>query len=191
MAEARVLVAGIGNVFLGDDGFGVEVAQLLLRRQSLPPEAKVVDFGIRGYDVAYEMLNDYDATVLVDAAPRGDEPGTVYVIEPDLDTDVPDPRDMPDHGQGAFQGHAMTPAAVFALVRTLGGAPRGVRIVGCEPESFGDETIGQMGLTDTVQRAVATGADTVEQLVHAVLTTGAAGEAETHEAAAHEAAAHA
>ena len=165
MADARILVAGIGNLFLGDDGFGVEVAQLLLRRQSLPPQVKVVDYGIRGYDVAYEMLNDYDATVLIDATQRGDAPGTVYVIEPDLDADVPDPSDMPDHGQGAFQGHAMTPAAVFALVRTLGGMPSRVLIVGCEPESFGDENIGQMGLTETVQRAVATGADTVEQVV--------------------------
>jgi len=169
VADARVLVAGIGNLFLGDDGFGVEVAQLLLRRHSLPPGVKVVDFGIRGYDVAYEMLNDYAATVLVDATPRGDAPGTVYVIEPDLDADVPDPSTMPDHGQGAFQGHAMTPAAVFALVRTLGGTPRRVLIVGCEPESFGDENIGQMGLTETVQRAVATGADTVEQMVRDVL----------------------
>lgn len=165
MADARVLVAGIGNVFLGDDGFGVEVAQLLLRRQSLPSDVKVVDYGIRGYDVAYAMLNEYDTTVLIDATPRGDAPGTVYVIEPDLDAGVPDPRDMPDHGQGAFQGHAMTPAAVFALVRTLGGTPRHVLIVGCEPESFGDENIGQMGLTETVQRAVGTGADTVEQVV--------------------------
>lgn len=165
MADSRILVAGIGNVFLGDDGFGVEVAQLLLRRQSLPPDVKVVDYGIRGYDVAYEMLNEYDATVLIDATPRGDAPGTVYVIEPDLDAGVPDPSDMPDHGQGAFQGHAMTPAAVFALVRTLGGMPRRVLIVGCEPESFGDENFGQMGLTATVQRAVATGADTVEEVV--------------------------
>lgn len=171
VADRRILVAGIGNVFLGDDGFGVEVAQLLLRRQSLPANVKVVDYGIRGYDVAYEILNDYDATVLIDATPRGDAPGTVYVIEPDLDGGVPDPSDMPDHGQGAFQGHAMTPAAVFALVRTLGGMPRRVLIVGCEPESFGDETIGQMGLTETVQRAVATGADTVEQVVRDLLAS--------------------
>ncbi|MGH7687044.1 MAG: hydrogenase maturation protease [Candidatus Dormibacteria bacterium] len=171
MADARVLVAGIGNVFLGDDAFGVEVAQLLLRRQSLPAEVKVVDYGIRGYDVAYEMLNDYEATVLIDATSRGDAAGTVYVIEPDLDSDLPNPDDMPDHGQGAFQGHAMTPAAVFTLVRTLGGTPRRVLIVGCEPESLGDETIGQMGLTETVERAVPTGADTVEHLVRDVLTS--------------------
>lgn len=174
MLQTRVLVAGIGNVFLGDDGFGVEVAQLLLRRGSMPAGVKVVDYGIRGYDVAYDMLNDYDATVLVDATPRGDAPGTVYVIEPDLDAGVPDPSDMPDHGQGTFQGHAMTPAAVFALVRTLGGAPRRVLIVGCEPESFGDEDIGQMGLTETVQRAVSTGADTVEQVVRDVVASNTA-----------------
>lgn len=172
MADARVLVAGIGNVFLGDDGFGVEVAHALLRRGSFTPDdARIVDFGIRGYDVAYDMLNDHEATVLIDATPRGDVPGTVYVIEPDLDADVPDPSAMPDHGQGAFQGHAMTPAAVFALVRTMGGTPRRVLIVACEPESFGDETIGQMGLTDAVQRAVEPAADTVEQLVRELLGT--------------------
>ncbi|MGH7749555.1 MAG: hydrogenase maturation protease, partial [Candidatus Dormibacteria bacterium] len=131
MADARILVAGIGNVFLGDDGFGVEVAQLLLRRRSLPPGVKVVDYGIRGYDVAYDILNEYEATVLIDATPRGDAPGTVYVIEPNLETDVPEPSDMPDHGQGAVQGQAMTPAAVFARVRTLGGNPRRVLLVGC------------------------------------------------------------
>lgn len=175
MADARVLVAGIGNVFLGDDGFGVEVAQSLLRRQTLSSgDVRVVDFGIRGYDVAYEMLEGYEATVLIDATPRGDVPGTVYVIEPDLDIDVPDPSGMPDHGQGAFQGHAMTPAAVFALVRTMGGTLRRVLVVGCEPQSFGDATIGQMGLTDAVQHAVEPAADTVERVVRELLAAGVA-----------------
>ncbi len=173
MSDARVLVAGIGNVFLGDDGFGVEVVQQLLRTAPLGDDVKVVDYGIRGYDLAYDMLGGYEATVLVDATPRGDAPGTVYVIEPDLDSAMPDPASMPDHGQGAFQGHAMTPAAVFQLVRTLGGDPGRVLIVGCEPESFGEENLGMMGLTETVQRAVATAVDTVLGVVRDLLVESA------------------
>ena len=83
MNAPRILIAGIGNIFLGDDGFGVEVAQRLLRRQ-LPDGVRVVDFGIRGYDLAYALLDGYDAAILVDAAARGGEPGTLYVIEPEL-----------------------------------------------------------------------------------------------------------
>jgi hydrogenase maturation protease len=166
MPDARVLVAGIGNVFLGDDGFGVEVAQLLLRRGHLqPPLAKVVDYGIRGFDLAFEMLEDHDATVLIDATPAGEQPGTLYVIEPDLDDDMPSAATLPDHGQSAFQGHAMTPASVFRLVRTLGGTPRGVRVVGCEPEPVGDDGTGRMGLSEHVQRAVTPAAELVERLV--------------------------
>jgi hydrogenase maturation protease len=166
MADARVLVAGIGNVFLGDDGFGVEVAQLLLRRGRLrPPLAKVVDYGIRGFDLAFEMLGEHESTVLIDVTPRGDEPGTLYVIEPDLDSAVSDCGAITEHGQGAFEGHAMTPAAVFELVRTLGGTPRRVRVVGCEPETFGDAGAGRMGLSERVQRSVVPAADLVERLV--------------------------
>ena len=79
----RILIACIGNIFLGDDGFGVEVARRLMNRQ-YPEGVQVIDFGIRGMDLAYTLLDDYDTLVLVDAVPRGDPPGTLYLIEPDL-----------------------------------------------------------------------------------------------------------
>ena len=116
-----ILVAGIGNVFLADDGFGVEVARLLAQRE-LPSGVKVADFGIRGMDLAYELQEDYDAAVLVDAVPRGQEPGTLYVIEPDLDGTEP-----------SLDAHAMDPVKVLGLARTLGSLPAKVLVVGCEP----------------------------------------------------------
>lgn len=169
MPSAPVLVAGIGNIFLGDDAFGVEVVQDLLRRRSLPAEVKVVDYGIRGYDLAYALMDEHAAVVLVDAAPRGDAPGTVYVIEADVENGGFDPASAADHGQGAFQGHQMTPAAVFQLVRTLGGRPGRVLVVGCEPATFGDPDAGHMGLSEAVAAAVPVAVETVERLVGALI----------------------
>ena len=134
----RVLVAGVGNVFLGDDGFGVEVARRLAATP-LPDGVKVVDFGIRGVHLAYELLDQqYDTTVLVDATPRGGDPGTVYLLEPDLQTLGADPE--------AADAHAMSPDAVFGLLRRLGGTPGRVLVVGCEPARAEEE----MGLSDEV-----------------------------------------
>jgi len=116
-----VLVAGIGNVFLADDGFGSEVARLLMQREP-PLGVKVADFGIRGMDLAYELQEDYDAAVLVDAVPRGGAPGTLYVIEPDL-----------AGGEASLDAHGMDPVKVLELARTLGGLPARVLVVGCEP----------------------------------------------------------
>src|SRR5215510_762446 len=83
METARILIAGIGNIFLGDDGFGCEVAERLSRRE-WPESVRVVDFGIRALDLVYALSDGYDAAILVDAVPRGGEPGTVYLIDPDL-----------------------------------------------------------------------------------------------------------
>jgi hydrogenase maturation protease len=117
---ARVLVAGIGNVFLGDDGFGVALAQRLAGR-TLGEGVDVVDFGIRGMDLAYALC-EYDAAVLLDATPRGEAPGTLYVIEPDLAAlDV------------APEAHGMDPVQVLALARALGGVPPRTLVLGCEP----------------------------------------------------------
>ena len=166
----RVLVAGIGNIFLGDDGFGVAVAQELLRGGALSADdVHVGDYGIRGYDLAYEILLGYETVVLIDATQRGDVPGTVYVIEADPGANLPDIDADPDHGQGAFQGHLMTPAAVFHLVRTMGGRMGRVLVVGCEPETFGPENIGQMGLSAAVAAAVPEALRTVERLVRDAL----------------------
>jgi hydrogenase maturation protease len=124
---ARVLVAGIGNVFLGDDGFGVALAQRLAARQ-LGEGVDVVDFGIRGMDLAY-ALSEYDAAVLLDATPRGEPPGTLYVIEPDI-----------AQLDAAPEAHGMDPVKVLALARALGGVPPRTLVLGCEPQTRMDET---------------------------------------------------
>ncbi len=167
--SGRTLVAGIGNIFLGDDGFGVAVAQELLQRPSPPAGVTLADYGIRGYDLAFEILEGYDTVVLIDATPRGDRPGTLYLIEADPDASLPDVAADPDHGQGAFQGHLMTPAAVFHLVRTMGGTMGRVLVVGCEPETFGPENIGQMELSAPVAVAVHHAVDTVERVARDAL----------------------
>jgi hydrogenase maturation protease len=121
-AGPRVLVAGIGNVFLGDDGWGVALADRLARRE-LPAGVEVVDYGIRGLDLAYAMADGgYDAVVLLDAAPRGEAPGTLYVIEPEVDaTEV------------AIDTHGMDPVKVLAMVNGIGAEPPRTLVVGCEP----------------------------------------------------------
>ncbi len=154
MSAARVLVAGIGNVFLGDDGFGVEVAQELLRRDDLDPRVTVREYGIRGFDLAYEILRGYDAVVLIDALPHGEVPGTVSVVEADVEA-------APATVSGPYQGHSMTPDAVLDLVRTMGQRPPRTVVVGCEPESFGDADGGRMGLSEPVRAAVPAAVDTV------------------------------
>jgi hydrogenase maturation protease len=158
----RILVAGIGNIFLGDDAFGVEVVRLLAGRD-LPADVQVADYGIRGFDLAFAMLNEWDAVILVDATARGGEPGTLYVIEADVAEEGA--AALPAHEDGGFQGHLMTPAAVFAMVRSFGGEPGRVFVVGCEPESFGPENIGRMGLSETVEKVLPAAGDRVAQLV--------------------------
>jgi hydrogenase maturation protease len=122
-AVARVLVAGIGNVFLGDDGFGVALAGRLARRE-LARGVEVVDFGIRGMDLALAMQEDYAAVVLLDATPRGEPPGTLYVIEPEIPP-----------GELGVDAHGMDPVKVLALARALGGSPPRTLVVGCEPQT--------------------------------------------------------
>jgi hydrogenase maturation protease len=142
--SGNVLVAGLGNIFLGDDGFGVEVVRRLASRP-LPEGVRVADYGIRGVHLAFELLeHPDDTTVLVDLTPRGGEPGTVYLIEPDLEA-LADAA-----GAGPADAHSMTPDAVFGLLRSLGGTPRNVWIVGCEPLSTEEE----MGLSPPVEQAV-------------------------------------
>jgi hydrogenase maturation protease len=120
---SRILVAGIGNVFLGDDGFGVEVAKRL-EDVPLPDGVDAQDFGIRGMDLAYALQDDYDAVVLVDAAPRGEAPGTVSLVEPDLDDDGI-----------VLDTHGMDPLRVLALARAMGHVPERVLVVACEPQT--------------------------------------------------------
>ncbi|MGI9145569.1 MAG: hydrogenase maturation protease [Chloroflexota bacterium] len=158
----KVLVAGVGNIFLGDDGFGVEVARRLAMT-ALPEGVKVADFGIRGVHLAYELCDDYDTAILVDAAPRGGQPGTLYVIEPDrLDT-----SDSATAERGALlDAHGMQPEAVLGLLNVLGGHVRQVYVVGCEPSSIEE----RMGLSEPVEQAV----DEAVRVVHELLAPVAA-----------------
>lgn len=165
---SRILVAGIGNIFRGDDGFGVEVAQRLLRRP-LPPEVRVVDFGIRGLDLTYALLDGYSAAVLVDTMERGEPPGTVTVIEPEPPAGDPsDPLDPPDPEDLALSPHDLDPAKVLRLVAALGGGCRQLVLVACEPATFGGED-GVMGLSAPVAAAVDEAVVAVETLVRELL----------------------
>jgi len=149
------LVAGVGNVLLGDDGFGVEVAHRL-RGVPLPADVRVEDFGVRAIHLAYELLEPYDAVVLVDAMSRGAAPGTLFVVEPDAAsaTAPAEPPDVPD-------AHGLHLAAVLRFARELGARVDHVRIVGCEPARL-DEGI---ELSPSVTGAVAEAVRIVQELV--------------------------
>jgi hydrogenase maturation protease len=157
---SRVLVAGIGNVFKGDDGFGVAVAQELAGR-GLPSEVEVVDFGIRGLDLVYALTAGYRAAILIDTVARGERPGTVSVIEPE----EPEPGITAAPEDLLLSPHAMDPQRVLRLAALLGGKCQRVVLVGCEPLSFGDDEFGAEGLTPPVAAAVAPAADLVESLI--------------------------
>ncbi len=157
----RVLIAGIGNIFLGDDAFGSEVVRRLSERK-LPVATRVVDFGIRGFDLAYALLDGPDVTILVDACPRGDPPGTLYVLEPDVHSDEFAPH------AGSVETHAMNPVNVLRLVRSMGGTLKRVVLLGCEPASFGPDE-GRMGLSAEVEAALEPAVKLVESLVQKFL----------------------
>lgn len=158
-----ILVAGIGNIFKGDDGFGVAVAQRMAGRP-LPAGVTVKDFGIRGLDLTYALLDGYAAVILVDTAQRGEPPGTVYVVEPEASTIAdPQPEDL------LLSPHELDPAKVLRLAMVLGSNCRRIILVACEPASFGDEELGAMELTAPVAAAVAPAADLVEEVVRQLL----------------------
>lgn len=146
----RVLVAGVGNVFFNDDGFGVEVVRRLAHRD-LPADTVVTDYGIRGVHLAFDLLATPDLLVVVDTVARGRAPGTLYVIDPDLENA---PAASPD-------AHAMDPRAVFAALRELGGAMPRTRIVGCEPADVGEG----MTLSDPVRHAIEPAIGMIQQLI--------------------------
>lgn len=170
--KSGLLVAGIGNIFLSDDGFGVEVVSRLAGAD-LPDGVRVTDYGIRGMHLAYDLASGYESAILIDAAPRGDAPGTVYVIEPDLSpTHEPDGQpeapeaneaseadetpeaDEADQGLAVspfFDAHGMQPDVVFRMLDQLPGPrPGRILVVGCEPATveYG------MGLSEPVAAAV-------------------------------------
>jgi hydrogenase maturation protease len=156
----KILVAGIGNIFLGDDAFGVEVVQRL-SAMPLPPEVTVADFGIRSYDLAYAMMDGYDVTILLDATPQGQPPGTVSLIEPDA------------VGLGASEGetidaHSMNPVHVLRMVSSLGGHPGRLYLIGCEPGIL-EADAGRLGLSAPVEAAVPHAIEMLRTLLHELL----------------------
>lgn len=154
--EKQILVAGIGNAWLGDDGFGGAVVKLLEERE-LPAGVTVADFGTGGLDLAYEVMRGYDGLVLVDVSRQGGDPGTLYVMEPDEE----------DIAAGIEDGemldpHGMDPQTVLRFVRAVGGWPGKVVVIACEPEQV--EEMG-IGLSAGVSGAVAAAADLVASTV--------------------------
>jgi len=151
----RVLVAGIGNIFMGDDGFGVEVARRLAQRE-WPAGIDVADFGIRGMDLMYALGEGYDAAVFVDAVPQGEPPGTLSIIEPRV-----------EGGVATLDAHGMDPVKVLALARQIGSVPERILIVGCEPavRMAGDEEELVGELSEPVRAAVPAAVEMVKSLV--------------------------
>jgi hydrogenase maturation protease len=161
-AKARVLIAGIGNIFLGDDGFGVEVARRLAI-WDLPDGVRVADFGIRGFDLSYALQDGYDTTILIDAFPWGKAPGTVYVVEPDMNS-----LQVPSDQAAFVEPHGMNPINVLRMARAMHGPLKQVLLVGCEPATFGGEE-GHIGLSAPVEAAVDQAVKVVADLVRRVL----------------------
>jgi hydrogenase maturation protease len=157
----RILVAGIGNIFLGDDAFGVEVVRRLAACD-LPANVRVTDFGIRGFDLAYALLDGYDTAILVDACPRGEPAGTLYVIEPDVNNRV-----GPEE-QVSVEAHSMNPLNVLRMAASLGGPLKRVLLLGCEPGTLGPEE-GQMGLSEPIEAVIDDAVKLVQSLVNKIL----------------------
>ncbi len=158
MMAPRVLIAGVGNIFLGDDAFGVEVVRELAK-QPLPDDVRVVDFGIRGLDLAYALLEGYPLVILVDAIPRGGTPGDVYAIEPHAPTD--DPSAAPP----AIEAHRIDPAHVLQLVAAMGGRVDRLLVVGCEPAPFDEYEDIQAGLSQAALGAVPRAIELILRLI--------------------------
>ena len=159
---ARVLVAGIGNIFMGDDAFGVEVARRLAERP-LPAGVEVGDFGIRGIDLMYALGEGYDAAVFVDAVPRGEPPGTLSVIEPEL-----------EEGEATIDAHGMDPVKVLSLARQVGSVPERILVVGCEPgvRMTGDEEEVVGELSEPVRAAIDDAVGLVESVIRELTEGG-------------------
>lgn len=160
MSSGRILIACIGNIFFGDDAFGVEVARELAQRPQ-PDAVQVVDFGIRGLDLTYALLDDYEAVILVDAVRRGGAPGTLYVLEPQL-PETPLASDAPGM---TIDPHSLDPQKVLQTARAMGGKLERILLVGCEPSPPASEDDMQMELSAPVRAAVREAVSMVESLV--------------------------
>jgi hydrogenase maturation protease len=154
----QILVAGVGNAWLRDDGFGGEVAKRLLEGE-LPEGVTVLDFGTGGLDLAYEVMRGYDALVLLDVSRQGGAPGTLYVMEPD-------PADIEPIEDGqVVNPHGMDPRTVLRFVKTVGGWPGKVVVVACEPAEVEEMGFGlSPAVAEAAARAVALAQEQISEL---------------------------
>lgn len=156
----RILIAGIGNIFLGDDAFGCEVVKKLAERP-WPDGARIKDFGIRGFDLAYALMDGYNQVILVDAVNRGKPPGTLTLLEPRVDG----PMEGEDPRAILMQPHSMTPEAVLRFVQLMGCEPPPLYLLGCEPSVLGTEDHPVDGLSEVVEAAVGPAVNWIARLV--------------------------
>jgi hydrogenase maturation protease len=159
----RILVAGIGNIFMGDDAFGVEVAQRLAKK-SLPDGVRVVDFGIRGIDLTYALLEGYEAVILVDTARLEAPPGTVRIVVPELHSGEPSAGE-----ELLVEPHDLDPAKVLKLAAALGSSCQRVLLVACEPATFGNADADAIGLSPVVAAAVDEATAVIQKLIGEML----------------------
>ena len=155
----RTLIAGLGNIFLGDDGFGVEVARRLLKAPP-PGNVRIVDIGIKSLKLIEALLDGYDLVIILDAVTRGGRPGTLYVIEPETCSDKMTCDFMP-----MVDPHELSPTLALRAAAKMGGRLGRVLLVGCEPLAMGDNFDGAGGLSDPVSDAVERAAEVTKQLV--------------------------
>jgi hydrogenase maturation protease len=160
----RVLVAGLGNIFLSDDGFGAEVARRLCDAE-LPDWVQVADYGTSGMHLMYDLADGFETAILIDAAARGGEPGTVYLLELDPAKSPGSPDDAAPESAVSpfFDAHGMQPDVVLGMLSALGGHARRILLVGCEPAS----TDYGIGLSEPVEAAVGAAVTMVTDLVSA------------------------
>jgi hydrogenase maturation protease len=168
MNQPRILIAGVGNIFFGDDAFGVEVVKRLAAR-AWPAGVRIVDFGIRGLDLAYAILDGCESVILVDAISRGQRPGTLYLLEPQDDDDALSGAEA----AVLADAHGMHPANVLRLVRQLGGPIRPIYVVGCEPAPFDPEHDLPTDLSGPVAASLDDAVNMIESLVERILASPA------------------
>ncbi len=161
----KILIAGVGNVLRGDDGFGVKVAQWLNQNSSFPDGVRVFEAGIAGIPLVHELMDGYNALIIADAVERNGAPGTIFVIEPDIsDPSTPDPAAL--HSSLA-DAHYTEPSKVLTLAKALGVLPSKVFVVGCQPAGY-DELGAE--LSDAVKGAVQVAVRQIESLVESLST---------------------
>ncbi len=157
-SRPSILLACIGNIFHGDDAFGVEAAKRLANCE-LPENVKLVDFGIRGFDLAFALLDGFDVTIFVDAMQRGEKPGTIFLFEPNLKE-----IDGRQVQSAMIDTHGLNPLRVLNMAKGMGAKFGKLLVVGCEPETLGGDQ-GQMGLSETVEASIDSAVARIESLI--------------------------